>query len=217
MSDIEQVLGDFVDAWNAGRRPRVGDALRRVPPGPDRDELADRLGAWLEVAPEPDHDPATRAAIRAEPAVARVLAAADAEGGLWPAVLPSLRERAGLSVRDVAAALVARFGLRRDDEPRTAAYVEQLERGDLAPEGVSRRLLGALGELLGAGAGTLADAGRLGGALRPASAGGVLFRAQGDVDERFAEDLEALSRAAMAPAPAPMDEVDRLFTGGPEG
>jgi len=32
-----------------------------------------------------------------------------------------------------------------------------------------------------------------------------------------AEDLEALSRAAMAPAPAPMDEVDRLFTGGPEG
>ena len=45
----------------------------------------------------------------------------------------------------------------------------------------------------------------------------MLFRAEGEVDERFAEDLEALSRAAMAPAPAPMDEVDRLFTGGPEG
>ena len=51
MSDIEQVLGDFVDAWNAGRRPRVGEALRRVPAGADRDELADRIAAWLEVAP----------------------------------------------------------------------------------------------------------------------------------------------------------------------
>jgi hypothetical protein len=216
MSDIEQVLGDFIDAWNAGRRPRVADALRRVPAGTARDELADSITAWLEVAPEPDHDPATRDAIRAEPAVARVLAAADAEGGLWPAVLPSLRERAGLSVRQVAAALVARFRLAPDDEPRTTAYVERLERGELPPEGVSRRLLDALGELLGAGAGTLADAGRLGGALRPASSGGVLFRAEGDVDERFAEELEALSRAAMTPAPAPMDEVDRLFTGGPE-
>jgi hypothetical protein len=30
----------------------------------------------------------------------------------------------------------------------------------------------------------------------------------------FEEDLEALSQAAMAPAPPPMDELDRLFVGG---
>ena len=30
------------------------------------------------------------------------------------------------------------------------------------------------------------------------------------------DDIEVLSRAAMAPAPPPMDELDRLFTGGPE-
>ena len=30
------------------------------------------------------------------------------------------------------------------------------------------------------------------------------------------DDIEALSRAALTPAPTPMDELDRLFTGGPE-
>ena len=217
MSDIEQVLGDFVDAWNAGRRPRVGDALRRVPAGPDRDELADRLGAWLEVAPEPDHDPAPAPRSAPSPRSPGCSPPPTPRAGCGPRCCRRCASAPGCRCATSRPRSWPGSGWRRDDEPRTAAYVERLERGDLAPEGVSRRLLGALGELLGAGAGTLADAGRLGGALRPASAGGVLFRAEGEVDERFAEDLEALSRAAMAPAPAPMDEVDRLFTGGPEG
>ena len=35
----------------------------------------------------------------------------------------------------------------------------------------------------------------------------------------IAEDIDALSRAALAPAPpsSPMDELDRLFLGGPNG
>ena len=91
-----------------------------------------------------------------------------------------------------------------------------MERGDLEAARVSRRLLDALGELLGASGRTLADAGRVGGAMRPAAAGGTLFRAGEETADWVARDIEALSRAAMTPAPPEMDEVDRLFTGGPD-
>ena len=216
MSSIEQVLGEFVDAWNAGRRPRVIEYLARVPEGPERDELAEQIGTWLEVAPAPPHDPGTRAQIRREPAVRHVLEAFGEDAGLWPAVIPDLRARAGLSVRQVAARLVGRFGVGGGNEDRAADYLERMERGELEAARVSQRLLDALGELLGASGATLADVGRLGGATRPAAAGGTLFRAGEDAGDWVARDVEALSRAARTPAPPPMDELDRLFTGGPE-
>jgi hypothetical protein len=54
--------------------------------------------------------------------------------------------------------------------------------------------------------------------LRPAepAPGQALFRAERQPGESFEEDLDALSRAAIAPAPPPMDELDRLFVGGPD-
>jgi transcriptional regulator with XRE-family HTH domain len=216
MSTDDQVLNDFIEAWNAGRRPRVLEYLARVPEGPARDELAERLSTWLQLAPTPDYDDATRAQIRSEPVVERVLAAAGEEAGLWPVVIPRLRERAGLSVRELARRIVERFGLRGADEDRAAAYLERMERGELEPSRVSPRLLDALGEALGASGRTLSEAAQLGSRLRPAS-GGALFRTDAEADERVARDIEELSRAAMTPAPAPLDELDRLFTGGPEG
>jgi hypothetical protein len=44
----------------------------------------------------------------------------------------------------------------------------------------------------------------------------MLFRADDDAAEQMARDIDVLSRAAMAPAPAPMDELDVLFCGGPD-
>jgi hypothetical protein len=217
MSPTDQVLSDFIDAWNAGRRPRVREYLSRVPEGAARDELAEQITTWLEVAPAPEHSEATRDQIRAEPVVQHVLSAVGAEAGLWPEVIPQLRARTGLSVGQVAARLVARFGLGSGSEERTADYLQRLEGGDLEPARVSHRLLDALAELLGVSPGTLRDAGTFGAGLRPAEAGGTLFRAGEDAGDWVAHDIEALSRAAMTPAPAPMDELDRLFTGGPEG
>jgi hypothetical protein len=216
-TNSDQVLSQFIDAWNAGRRPRVLEYLRRVPEGAARDELAGQIGAWLEVAPAPDLDPAVRARVRAEPAVERALQAARAEAGLWPALIPRLRARAGLSVGQVAARIVERFRLGAGDQERAEAYLERLERGELAPARVSRRLLDALGDLLGASGRTLAEAGALGAGLRPAPGGGALFRAGADAGDQVAEDLDVLGAAAMTPAPPPMDELDRLFLGGPEG
>lgn len=214
MSTTDQVLSDFIDAWNAGRRPSVRDHLTRVPAGPARDELADQITTWLEVAPTPAYSDAARAEIRDEPVVRHVLDAVGHDAGLWPDVIPGLRARAGLTVGQLAARLTERFSLGKGSEERTADYLARLERGELEPSRVSRRLLGALGELLGASGDTLADAGRFGGGLRAAAAGGTLFRAEGEAGDWVARDLDALSVAAMRPAPPELDELDRLFVGG---
>jgi hypothetical protein len=214
MSTTDKVLSDFIDAWNAGERPRVREYLSRVPDGAERTELAEQISTWLEVAPAPELSPEARAQVRSEPAVEHVLSAVGDDAGLWPEVIPRLRARAGLSVGQVASRIVARFGLGTGSEERTADYLQRLERGELEPSRVSRRLLDALGELLGTSPGTLREAGRVGGGLRTAAAGGTLFRSEGDAGGWVAQDIEALSRAAMREAPAPMDELDRLFTGG---
>jgi hypothetical protein len=211
------LLSQFIDEWNAGRRPNVREYLRRVPEGAARDELADAIGDWLALAPTPELDAAARAQIRAEPVVQRVFAAAREDAGLWPQVLPGLREQAGVSVKQLASRLVARFSLTKGDEARTADYLRQLEQGDLDPTRVSRRLLDALGELLGASAQTLTDAATFGQGLRPAAAGGTLFRAEAPAEAWVADDFGILADAALEPAPPSLDEVDRLFLGGPEG
>ena len=146
----DQVLNEFIDDWNAGRRPRVRDYLARLPDGPERDALADTLTDWLSVAPTPAYTDADRRAIRAEPVVARVL----------DSPLGGLRERAGLSVRELAASVARSFGLA--DVERTARYLSRLEAGELDPGRVSRRLLDALGGLLGA---SVDDSAALGRAL----------------------------------------------------
>jgi len=214
MSTTEQVLSDFIDAWNAGRRPRVREYLARVPEGASRDELADQISTWLEVAPAPRHSSATRAQIRSEPIVQSVFATVGDDAGLWPSLLPRLRARAGLSVGDLAARLVERFGLGGGAQERTTDYLTRMEDGELEASRVSRRLLDALGEVLGASGRALADAGMLGGGPRLASPGGTLFRAEGDAGDWVAQDIETLSRAGLTPAPREMDELDRLFMGG---
>jgi transcriptional regulator with XRE-family HTH domain len=217
MVNTDLLLSEFIDDWNAGRRPRVRDVLRRVPDDGARAQLARQIDAWLEIAPTPDLDAEARAAIRAEPVVQRVFAAVGEDAGLWPQVLPELRARSRLSVRQLAGRLVERFALAAEDEGRTAAYLERMERGELDATRVSRRLLGALADLLGASPGTLADAGSFGRGLRPAAAGGTLFRADGDAEDWVRDDLVVLSQAALDPAPPSLDEVDRLFVGGPGG
>jgi hypothetical protein len=207
MTSIDRALSDFVDAWNAGRRPQVDAVLEQVGPA-ERAELAERLGAWLELAPTPAYDAATRERIRAAPALEAARASEQGAAGVLPALLPRWRARAGLGLGDLATQVAAAAGA-RGEEGRTAALLGRLERGELDGERLSRRLLDVLARALGVPAGALAAAAR-----RPAAAGGTLFRAE--EGDWVAAEAEALSRAALAPAPAPMDELDRLFLGGPD-
>ena len=210
MSTPDRILSEFVDAWNAGRRPRVEDFLARAAPA-RRAALAAALGDWLAVAPTPAYDDAALAGIRAEPVLLAVLAATAAGSGRWPELLPHLRGRAGLALRELAERVAAAVGL-PGEAPRTAAYLGRMERGELDAERVSRRLLDALGTALGVGADVLAEA----GAPHPAPAGGALFRGESRHADAIAEELEALARAALRPAPPPLDALDRLFLGGPD-
>ena len=204
----DKLLSEFIDDWNAGRRPRVDAFLARASPGA-RDALAERLADWLAIAPTPELGAGAREAIRAEPAFRRALAQLDSEPTALPELLPRLRERAGLGVRDLAARITAAFGL-AGGEARAADYLDRIERGELATAALSRRLLDALGSILGA------DLVRAGGPGPAAPAGEALFRATPGAAVSFEEELDALSRAALSPAPEPMDELDRLFRGGPD-
>lgn len=207
MSTVDQILGEFVDAWKAGDRPDVGAYLARAR-NSDRDELAARLATWLEIAPTPRYDERTRAAIAREPALRAALDAAATLRSPLAERLPTLRRRAGLKVRDVARRLVAVFDL--DDEARARKYLKQVERGELDASRLSTRLLDALAVILGA------DRDELAPGPSALAVGQAFFRADEDADQWIGDDIDALSRAALAPAPAPMDELDRLFLGGPD-
>jgi transcriptional regulator with XRE-family HTH domain len=212
MTTPDQVLSEFMDAWNAGRRPSVDDYLEKVAPG-ERDELAEQIGTWLAVAPPPAYDADASAAIRADPLFAHVKQMTTAETGALAVELPVLRARAGLGVAQVAKRLVAALGLKRGDEERTADYLERVERGELDPARLSRRLLDGLAGVLGVGTERLLTAADL---PRPATAGGALFRAEAASGDWLAEETEAIAAAAFTPAPATMGELDRLFLGGRE-
>lgn len=208
MSTTDQLLGQFIEAWNAGERPDVREFLARAS-DQDRSQLAEMLSAWLELAPTPAWDEATLEQISAEPALRAALDATAAEPVSVGEQVLTLRERAGLGVADVGRRLARLFEV--DDESRATAYLEDLERGELDPGGLSRRLLAGLAAILGADRDELI--------FQPAmSSGQTFFRAEGEADEWFADGIDALSRAALSPAPVsgPLDELDLLFVGGPD-
>jgi hypothetical protein len=207
--DPDRIVSDFIDAWNAGRRPDIDEHLARADEA-DREQLAADITAFVAFAPTPDYDDRTLAAIRGEPAVASAARAATARGGLWPALLPRLRERAALSTGQLAAGLVSALGLPADREPKTRGYLVQLEAGELDARGLSGRLLDGLARLLGVPRGELEGAGAFGGpTVAPA-----LFRAEGPAAETLRDDLDVIADALAAPSGAAWDEVDELFLGG---
>ena len=98
--DPDRVLSEFIDAWNAGRRPDVDEYLARVDQS-ERDDLAAELTAFLAFAPTPEYSDASLEAIRADPIVASALAGARGRAGLLPSLLVRLRSRLGLSNDEV--------------------------------------------------------------------------------------------------------------------
>jgi transcriptional regulator with XRE-family HTH domain len=204
---IEQLVGEFIDSWNLGRRPDLREYLARADPA-ERDELADQLATWLEVAPTPAYDEDTLTQIRSEPALVAALAAADAQPEPLAQRLPVLRQRAGLAIGELARRLTAIFDL--SDAERAADYLTRLERDELDERRLSRRLIDAIGAILRIDPDRLLP-------RPPLAAAQTFFRAEDGSQRWEMRDIDALSRAALAPAPEPMDELDRLFLGGPAG
>ena len=148
------------------------------------------------------------------PRCSRPFDALDAVSLPLPERVATLRARAGLAIADVARGVAAAFGL-AGQEARTAEYLEQLEDDELDSSRLSRRLCDALATIFGADPDLLAPSPAW--SMGAAGSSQALFRAVEPPGTEVAEAFEMLSEAAMVPAPEPMDELDRLFLGGPNG
>jgi transcriptional regulator with XRE-family HTH domain len=211
-TDRDRILSEFVDAWNAGRRPDVDDYLARVDEN-ERDELANALMAFLRFAPTPEYSEETLAEVRADPIVAEALAAASGRAGLLPSLFVRLRVRLGLSNADVAGELVQSLSLPADRAPKAASYLDRLERGELEPSRISGRVFDALARVFGVPRSELEGAGDVGGWIAP-GAPATAFRASDDAADAAAPHLDLLAKGLTTPGDAARDEVDDLFLGG---
>jgi transcriptional regulator with XRE-family HTH domain len=206
-SESDRILSDFIDAWNAGERPDVDDHLARAPEA-EREDLADALASFLAFAPTPAYSEQALAEIRAEPIVAEALDAGGERSGLMPALLRRLRERLGLSTEQLASELARVLGLGEERRPKTAAYLQRWERGELSSARVSQRVFDGLAGIFGVPRSELEGAADLGARVAP------VFRASGPEAPAAAPHLELLADALQTPADAEHDEVDDLFLSG---
>src|SRR3954452_8800805 len=131
----EQVLSEFIDAWNAGQRPDVDEYIARVP-ADEQGALGEELLNFVSFAPTPEYSDATLAAVRTE--LAETLGGAAEPAGVLAALLTRLRERFGLSTTEVADKLAGDLGLQSQQAEKTAGYLERLESGTLEPTRISR-------------------------------------------------------------------------------
>ena len=209
MSTVDEILGEFIDAWKAGERPDLDAFLERVPAG-DRDELAAGIAAWLHIAPTPElpDPPPGRPSPRSR-RCGRRCRAAEALRPPLPESLPvAARARRPRRPRRRGAGWPSASGstIATARSPTSS----ELERGELDAGRLSRRLVDALSEMLGGVRIALPSP------PAPAAPSQAFFRADEEAEDWIVQDIDALSRAALASAPAPMDELDRLFLGGPE-
>jgi hypothetical protein len=208
MTDVDRLLADYIAEHRAGGEADPREYLSRASPA-QRTELAALIDTYLAHAPRQPFDQAAFRGSSAERTVDELERAIAGQAGLWPAVLPRLRDRAGLAQRTRRTT-----GRRARGERPQGQGRRLLPRDGAGPPprpGVSDRVLESLGQLVGETAQALRDAGRAlaspGPAAASASPPAFARRAYG---EPGAEE----PGAAPAPAAAEWDEVDELFRGG---
>lgn len=211
MADARRVFERFAAAdREGGPAPDPSPYLDQVQ-GPERERLVALIDAHLAAAgrrPADPESPPSVAAAKLADGLERSLEIGSA--GMWPSLLPRLRDRARLRRSELVDRLAAALGV-RGAETQVGLYYHEMEQGLLAPDGVSDTVLVALGRIVGESAEALREAGR---ALGP---GGVAASADAPA---FARTRPGSEPDPGDPAPrAPgdsdeWDEVDRLFRGG---
>ncbi len=207
MTVVDRLLAEYVAEHRAEGPADPNAFLARVE-GADRAELALLIDGYLSRAARRTPDPTGARDAQAERIVDELERSLGGRAGLWPALLPEFRHRAGVKRTELVARLADLLGV-ADRETKVASYYHQMEQGLLPAHGVSGRVLAALGEIVGESVESLREAGE---ALSPFS---------GD-----ARAAAAFTRLASAEAPSAMaspgtmagegewDEVDDLFRGG---
>lgn len=213
MSDpVEQLLREYIAEHRAGGEADPLAFLDRTATAAQRDELLELIDGYLAHAPRrawgADAFAASQSAVGVADALDRSLLG---ESGLWPAVLPKLRRRAGVTRARLVEQLAAGLGVAGREE-KVGDYYHRMEQGRLTPEGVSDRVLEALGRIVNEPAAALRQAGRSLGPAAESAAGAPqpAFARRASVEEAAEAELSS----PAAPPDESWDEVDRLFRGG---
>ena len=212
MAEVETVLAEALEDIKAGRPRTVPDYLELVPRS-ERAELAELLSIFFlrdAIAAGPERVDPERYE-RALGVIDRLSATGPA--GNLPAALAELRRTRRMRRDDVVGALAERFGVKGAGRDRLRRSYHELETGQLAGRGLSRRLLDALADIfrvdpedLAAAAGRAAPA-----TMRPARVFGR------GVGESPAVGGTHVGATREPPHDASERAVEDLFHGGADG
>jgi hypothetical protein len=214
MSDVDSLLSEFIGRQRSGGEADPTDLVERLE-GLDRRELEELIDGYLRRVPRGEFDAAAYRESNAPQIVDALSRSLTGSAGLWPALLPRLRERARLRRAELVERLARALGA-ADRRAKVEAYYHKMEQGLLPADGVSDRVLGALGEIVGASAETLR---RAGAAIAPPAGAGPAEQAafaRTALPDPAYEGMESPT-APTGPADHPADawdEVDELFRGG---
>lgn len=214
MTHVRQLLEQFKAEFRGGQSPNPRTFLERVE-GLQRRQLERGIERFLIAEPRRRYDEEAIPVSSARRVAENMERAMTSQAGLWPSLLPRLRSRARLRraelIRRLASALDA-----EEQAGKVGAYYHGMEQGTLRADGVSERVLQALGTLLGETADRLRSAGHAFDPVQglgdtPASAF-ARTTAPGPIGPGFEPDTAP--EPAMPSDPEEWDEVDRLFRGG---
>jgi hypothetical protein len=206
VTDVEELFAEYKEAHQSRGEVDPQDFLGRVS-GIEREQLAALIDAYLERAPRRQFDAHALGDSSAAAVTDSVTRTLSGTGGLWPVLLPRLRNNARIKRADLVAELAARLGAQSQQE-KVASYYHEMEQGRLPASGVSDAVLEAVGKIVGYGKEALRRAGEMPAPGGPASEPGAVFA-------RTTRRGEAIEEAPSAPpAREEWDEVDRLFRGG---
>jgi hypothetical protein len=208
MDSVETLLGEYIEEHRRGGSADPVAYLSRATPG-ERRELAALIDGYLARAPRTPLGEQPRPDQRADTTIEALSRSIGGAAGLWPALLPRLRDSAGLKRKDLVARLAGALGV-SDREPKVGRYYHEMELGLLPAAGVADRVLEALAKLVGTTASELRDAGA-------ALGEGIGVSAQAEAFARTVslEASAAPAREGAAPEnDEERDEVDELFCGG---
>jgi hypothetical protein len=209
MTSVTRLLAEYVQEHRSGGEADPIAFLERAAPD-QRRELAALIDAYLARAPRSEFDEARFRDSPAEATVDVLQRAITGESGLWPAVLPRLRKRAGLKRRELVLQLAKALGVDAQTE-KVGRYYHEMEQGLLPARGVSDRVLEALATLIGSTASSLRNAGQAFAGITETQRGGHEAFARAT---RLDAAVEAGPPATAAPLEEARDEVDELFCGG---
>src|SRR3712207_5309312 len=134
MTDVETLLKEFIAEHEAGGDADPRAYLERIPQG-ERNELAALIDGYLMRAPRRKWDREAYERSNAPPVVEALSRSLAGSAGLWPSLLPRLRDRARVKRNELVAELADRLGA-QGSRQKVERYYHEMEQGLLPAEGV---------------------------------------------------------------------------------